>query len=1325
MISVLYVDDEPDLLQIARLFLERTGRFRVDICTSAREAQGKIGTGSYDAIVSDYQMPEIDGIAFLQFVREKYGSLPFILFTGKGREEVVIKALESGADFYIQKGGEPRSQFAELANKIEKAVREQKTLESRKDTEQRLTDIISFLPDATLAIDRNGRVIAWNHAMEQLSGYKAEDMLGKGGYEHAIPFYGEKRPILLDLVVNPGLEISHHYEGIVREGNRLISEKFLERLNGGKGAYIWFIAAPLYDSHGTIVGAVESIRDITAQKRLETSLRASERRYHNVFESSGEAMLVADRDSLQVLDANREATRLYGYTRDELRGMRLSDLADKTAPFSLPSGEGVFHNNDLLQKAKGGRTFPVEITGSIYPQQKRTIVILSARDITGLREAEGELKKRNLELQSLNEKLLASEDQFRHISDVMSDFAFSCVEGPCGGYSIDWMTGAVGEITGYTIDEVKGFGCWRPLVLPDDQPVFDQEVTGLAPKTSGDCELRIGHKQGMTRWLHCQTECVRDPSGALRLYGGCRDITGKKDMDEALRENEARLQALFRNASDIIRILGKDGLITYDSPSSEHILGYPQGFFTGKSPLEFIHPGDRERVRREMQEVYDRVNPGTPSEFRIRHADGHYIWVESEAVNLTEVPEIAGVVVTTRPITERKRAKAALEESEERYRRLLSQAGIGLGYWTLDGRALFFNDEAAHRCGGKPEDFVGKSLVEMFGPSAGACYLERITTAAGTADTVEYEDKVTLPVGEKWYLSIFSRVMGKDGRVSGVQILSHDITTRKTAEEALQKKHEELVAAYEQMAASEEELRHNYDELGKSNRRLAVSEVRFRRLFETMAEGFAYHEVRRGRDGRIYEYRILNVNPAFEKLVTLAKADVVGKTSCEAYGVTEPPFLQKYAEVVESDTPALFESYFPLMDRYFRISAYKTGKDRFATIFQDITESKKQALQLQTKHEALEVSYEKLSDVEEELRKNYDELMKSQKALAEREKEFDNVVDTLQDGLLRADTEGRLVRANPSAARMFGYASAREMTGIEVSCLYAADTRPDLIRDLERDGRVNDWVTEGRRKDGSTLWISVNAQFIRDTEGRVIGTEGILRDISGRKAAEEALVEANQKLGLMNSVTRHDIRNQIIIMRGYLEAVISGAIPPTDAGKALRKVDQTARRIDTLIGFTKDYQEIGGAAPTYVDVRDLVSDSFADLDRSQITLENEVPEGFSVYADPLIKKAFFNLVENAIRHGGPGLSTIRFHVRPDGENLVVICEDDGQGVPEKDKARIFEKGYGTNTGYGLFLSREILSITGISLTEEGTSGKGARFVITVPPGKFRTPSEKT
>jgi signal transduction histidine kinase len=117
-------------------------------------------------------------------------------------------------------------------------------------------------------------------------------------------------------------------------------------------------------------------------------------------------------------------------------------------------------------------------------------------------------------------------------------------------------------------------------------------------------------------------------------------------------------------------------------------------------------------------------------------------------------------------------------------------------------------------------------------------------------------------------------------------------------------------------------------------------------------------------------------------------------------------------------------------------------------------------------------------------------------------------------------------------------------------------------------------------------------------------------------------------------------------------------------------------------------------------------------------VKNDLPPGMEVFADPLITRVYYNLMDNAARYGG-SITTIRFYVKERDGNQIIVCEDDGEGIPAEEKERIFNRGFGRNTGMGLYLTREILSITGITIRETGVQGKGGRFEITVPKGAYR------
>lgn len=321
MIEVLLVDDEAALLDVTKIFMEKDGSMKITAALSAKEALDRINTRGFDVIVSDYEMPQMNGIDFLREVRTRDPLIPFIIFTGRGREHVIIDALNLGADFYLQKGGHPRSQFAELKNMIEQAVSRKRAEMALRMSERRLSDIINFLPDATFAIDREGRVIAWNRSIEEMTGIPAIEMLGRGEYEYALPFYGERRPILIDLIFESSDEIAKRYYGVIhKKGDLLIGETDLPVLKGQR-AILWGKASPLYDDTCNKIGAIESIRDVTDRRRTEEALRESEARYKGIIDTQEELISRTLPDGTHIF-ANPAYCRYYEKPCEEILGSR-------------------------------------------------------------------------------------------------------------------------------------------------------------------------------------------------------------------------------------------------------------------------------------------------------------------------------------------------------------------------------------------------------------------------------------------------------------------------------------------------------------------------------------------------------------------------------------------------------------------------------------------------------------------------------------------------------------------------------------------------------------------------------------------------------------------------------------------------------------------------------------------------------------------------------------------------------------------------------------------------------------------------------------------
>jgi PAS domain S-box-containing protein len=252
-------------------------------------------------------------------------------------------------------------------------------------------------------------------------------------------------------------------------------------------------------------------------------------------------------------------------------------------------------------------------------------------------------------------------------------------------------------------------------------------------------------------------------------------------------------------------------------------------------------------------------------------------------------------------------------------------------------------------------------------------------------------------------------------------------------------------------------------------------------------------------------------------------------------------------------------------------------------------------------------------------------------------------------------------------------------------------------------------------KDGQ----SIDVEFI--SNAYLVGNKKIIqcdiRNITQRKRAEYALALASRKLKLLSGITRHDINNQMTELQGYLQ-ILEKRQPDPSLNEYFQKASAAAQRISSIIRFTKEYESLGVNAPVWQDVNTLVDTAAKQAPLEKIILRNDLPARTEVFADPLIVKVFYTLMDNAVRHGGK-ITTLRFSIQESGNTHIIICEDDGDGILVEEKEKIFEQGFGKNTGFGLFITQEILSLTGITITETGEPGTGARFEILVPNSRFR------
>ncbi|MGA2104571.1 response regulator [Methanoregula sp.] len=263
MLSVLLIDDEEEVLSVTKLFLERFGDMKVQVSKSAKDSLAVLHDQTFDAIIVDYDMPEINGIEFLKILRSKGDVTPVIIFTGVGREYAAIEALNNGANFYLKKGEDIQPQLREMVHMIRRAVEGKMVGRGIGTSQKILTDVVHFFSDPAFAIDRDGKVIAWNDGMVHLSGIEAADMIGKKDHEYAVPFFGRKVPMLVDMVnEDPVVLKRNNYAIVTREDGKIIA---WTKAPGPDGAdrILWMKASFLYDGKGIFVGTIGGVRDIT------------------------------------------------------------------------------------------------------------------------------------------------------------------------------------------------------------------------------------------------------------------------------------------------------------------------------------------------------------------------------------------------------------------------------------------------------------------------------------------------------------------------------------------------------------------------------------------------------------------------------------------------------------------------------------------------------------------------------------------------------------------------------------------------------------------------------------------------------------------------------------------------------------------------------------------------------------------------------------------------------------------------------------------------------------------------------------------------------
>jgi PAS domain S-box-containing protein len=381
MHTLLYVDDEPDLLELGKLFLEQTGDFDVTTAGSTDEALSLLATRHFDAVVSDYDMPAKSGLVFLKEVRRMFGDLPFILFTGRGREEVVIEAINHRADFYLQKGHDTQPQFSELSHKIRQAIRRKEAEDALRESEERFRDLAELLPQIIFEMDLDFWFTFLNRYALEHTGYTREDVKCGISASAFIPVHEQAMIRESLLRIARGEEIAENEYHIIRK-------------DGTAFPGLLYITA--ISHNGRFCGYRGSVVDISRIRKAEEELRESREYLYTIFNLVNDAIFIHDADTQRIIDVNETCTRMYGYTREDFLSMDVGDFSAGTPPYTQEDaavwlrkckaeGPQLFR---WMSRRKDGTLFMTEVNMRYARIGSDERVIVTERDITGRKESE-------------------------------------------------------------------------------------------------------------------------------------------------------------------------------------------------------------------------------------------------------------------------------------------------------------------------------------------------------------------------------------------------------------------------------------------------------------------------------------------------------------------------------------------------------------------------------------------------------------------------------------------------------------------------------------------------------------------------------------------------------------------------------------------------------------------------------------------------------------------------------------------------------------------------------------------------------------------------
>ncbi|MCW4029474.1 MAG: PAS domain S-box protein [Candidatus Bathyarchaeota archaeon] len=788
------------------------------------------------------------------------------------------------------------------------------------------------------------------------------------------------------------------------------------------------------------------------------------------------------------------------------------------------------------------------------------------------------------------------------------------------------------------------------------------------------------------------------------------DITDVKKAENILKETLDSYQSLINGMTETAWVIDFDGRVLEVNDAAVNLLGYSK-----KELQEIGLTGiDKHLTQKQIEELINNLTKKKKKAqiFETVHTTKSGVEIPVEiSSSVTSYFGKNAILSIARNISERNKNEIEMHCKEQRWITTLKSIGDAVITTDEKGNIDFMNKVAETLTGWPIEKAYGKPLAQVF-------RIVNEKTRLPLEDPVSKVIKKGCIVGLANHTLLVKKnnaeipiddsgapIFKEDGAIMGVVLIFRDITARRALE-----------------------------------REVALSHQKYQSLFSEMSEGVCLHEIVNDAQGQTVDYKIIDVNHSYERITGLARKNVVGKLASAVYGTNPAPYLDIYAKVAKSGKSNQFETYFGPMKKHFLISVFSPSKNQFATVFIDITESKKEQQELEIIANERKILLEGASSLlkqqsfKKAARNLFDTCKKLTGATAGyvallSEDGSENKVLFLDSGGLRCTVDKKLpmpIRGLRETAYRTGKAvyENKFMKSEWVKLMPAGHVTlsnamfsPIIVKDkvvgliglankpsdfTERDALM---ATSFGNYAAIALNNSWSLKALREREQQV---EKTLKQLNSTNLK---LRNLNEKMQVIESLTRHDVKNKLFVAKNnaYL---LKKRINNPELKKYVDGIDLAIDQSDQLFEFSRLYEKIGAEDLSEIDVAKSFNQAVMLHNNLSLQIINHC-QGLTVTADSMLSQLFYNLIDNSLKHGKT-VTQIKLYSYDADNALKLIYEDNGAGIAQENKEKIF-LGFTTGgTGLGLKLVKKMIEAYGWSIQETGVFGEGAKIEITIP-----------